>query len=113
MSQIIIPVYVCSLVASVAALLLAVVLSNNVAYQPNLSDVGKRKAVFWFSSIVAPVVSALLAFLFVYIGLRTGSKKSVCMLHMFIGLCVSWIIYVVLGVIVSKANKQGKLGSWF
>lgn len=113
MSEIIIPVYICALAASVLALVLAILLSNNVAFQPNLSDVGKRKGIFWFSSIVAPVVSALLAFLFVYIGLKTGSKKSAFMLHMSIGLCVSWVVYVVLGFIVSKANKQGKLGSWF
>ena len=35
------------------------------------------------------------------------------MLHMSIGLCVSWAVYVALGFVVSKANKQGKLGSWF
>ena len=109
MSEIIVPVYICALVA----LVLAIILSNNVSYQPNLSDVRKRKVIFWFSSIVAPVVSALLAFLFVYIGLKTGSKKSTFMLHMSIGLCVSWVIYVALGLVVSKANKQGKLGSWF
>ena len=113
MSEIIVPVYICALVASVLALVLAIILSNNVAYQPNLSDVRKRKVIFWFSSIVAPVVSALLAFLFVYIGLKTGSKKSTFMLHMFIGLCVSWVVYVALGFVVSKANKQGKVGSWF
>ena len=66
-----------------------------------------------FTSNDAPVVSVLLAFLFVYIGLKTGSKKNTFMLHMFIGLCVSWVVYVVLGLVVSKANKQGKLGSWF
>lgn len=113
MSEIIIPVYICALVAAVLALVLAIILSNNVAFQPNLSDVSKRKGIFWFSSIVAPLVSALLAFLFIYIGLKTGSKKSAFMLHMSIGLCVSWVLYVVLGFIVSKANKQGKLGSWF
>ena len=60
MSEVIIPVYICALVAAVLALVLAIILSNNVSYQPNLSDVGKRKGIFWFSSIVAPVVSALL-----------------------------------------------------
>lgn len=113
MSEIIIPVYILALVAAVLALVLAIVLSNRVSYQPNLSDVGMRKGIFWFSSIIAPVVSVLLAFLFVYMDLKTGSKKSTFMLHMFIGLCVSWVVYVVLGFIVSKANKQGKLGSWF
>lgn len=113
MTAIIIPVYICALVASVLALVLAIILSNNVAFQPNLSDVNKRKGIFWFSSIVAPALSALLAFLFVYMDLKTGSKKSTFMLHMFIGLCVSWVVYVVLGFVISKANKQGKLGSWF
>lgn len=113
MTAIIIPVYICALVASVLALVLAIILSNNVAFQPNLSDVSKRKGIFWFSSIVAPVVSALFAFLFVYMDLKTGSKKSTCMLHIFIGLCVSWVVYVGLGFVISRANKQGKLGSWF
>ena len=113
MSSIIIPVYICAIVASVVALILAIVLSNGVSFQPDLSDVGKRKGIFWVSSIVAPIVSAALAFLLVYMDLKTGSKKSAFMLHMAIGLAVSWVVYVVLGVIVSKANKQGKLGSWF
>ena len=46
----------------------------------------------------------LLAFLFVYIGLKTGSKKNTFMLHMFIGLCVSWIVYVVLGLVIAVAG---------
>ena len=50
MSEIIVPVYICALVASVLALVLAIILSNNVSYQPNLSDVRKRKVIFWFSS---------------------------------------------------------------
>lgn len=113
MSTIIVQVYIYALVASVIALMLAIVFSNKVSFRPDLSDVGKRKSIFWFMSIAAPVVSALLTFLLVYIGLKTGSKKNACMLHMLIGLVVSWIIYVVLGLVVSKANKQGKLGSWF
>ena len=113
MTAIIIQVYVCALVASVVALLLAIFLSCRVSYQPDLSDVRKRKGTFWLTGVLAPVLSALLAFLIVYIGLKTGSKKSACILHMCIGLVVSWIIYVMLGLVVSKANKQGKLGSWF
>ena len=113
MSAIIVKVYICALVASVIALVLAIVFSNKVSFRPDLSDVGKRKSIFWFMSIAAPVVSALLTFLLVYIGLKTNSRKDTCMLHMGIGLVGSWIIYVVLGLVVSKANKQGKLGSWF
>lgn len=113
MTAIIIQVYVCALVASVVALFLAMFMSCRVSYQPDLSDVRKRKGTFWLISILAPVLSALLAVLIVYLGLKTGSKKSVCILHMSIGLVVSWGIYVVLGFVVSKANKQGKLGSWF
>ena len=94
MSEIIVPVYICALVASVLALVLAIILSNNVSYQPNLSDVRKRKVIFWFSSIVAPVVSALLAFLFVYIGLKekyiyaTYVYWTLCFMG---GICCAWI----------------------
>ena len=113
MTAIIIQVYVCALVASLIAFLLAIFMSNRVPYQPDLSDVRKRKGLFWLTSVLAPILSALLAFLIVYLGLKTGSKKTAFMLHMLIGLFVSLGIYVVLGFIVSKANKQGKLGSWF
>ncbi len=113
MSAIIFPVYICAVIAAAVALILAAMLSKGVEFRPNLSDVKKRKGIFWGISILAPLLSAILSFSLVYISLKTGSKKSVFMLHMFIGLFVSWIVYVIIGLVVSKANKQGKLGSWF
>lgn len=113
MTAIIFPVYICAIIAAVVALIIAALLSKSVEFRPDLSDVKKRKGIFLVLSIAAPVISAVLSFLIVYISLKTGSKKSAFMLHMFIGLFVSWIVYVIVGVVVSKANKQGKLGSWF
>lgn len=97
MSEIIVPVYICALVASVLALVLAIILSNNVSYQPNLSDVRKRKVIFWFSSIVAPVVSALLAFLFVYRFENWFKEKYIYATYVYWtlcfmgGICCAWI----------------------
>lgn len=113
MSSIIIQVYIYAIVAAVIALLLSIVFSKSVPFRPDFSDVGKRKSIFWFMSIAAPVLTALLTFLIVYLGLKTSSKKNACMLHMCIGLVVSWVLYVLVGFIVSKSNKQNKLGSWF
>lgn len=113
MSSIIIPVYVYAAIAAVVALIISIVLSNGVAFRPDMSDVGKRKGIFWFTSIAAPVLTFALAFLLVYISLKTGSKKSTCMLHMSIGAIASWVLYIIVGFVVSKANPKGKLGSWF
>ena len=110
MSSIIIPVYVYAAIAGVVALIFSIVLSNGVAFRPDMSDVGKRKGIFWFTSIAAPVFTFLLAFLLVYISLKTGSIKSACILHMSIG---AWALYIIVGFVVSKANPKGKLGSWF
>ena len=113
MSSIIIPVYVYAAIAAVVALIISIVLSNGVAFRPDMSDVGKRKGIFWFTSIAAPVLTFLLAFFFFFFTLKTGSKKTACILHMSISVIASWVLYIIVGFVVSKANPKGKLGSWF
>lgn len=113
MSNIIIPIYVIAIIAAIVALLIAIMFSKGVDFRPNMSDVSKRKTIFWLVSILSIVLSVAVAFACVYTDCKTGSKKSAFMLHESIGAALSWIIYLVLGIIISKANPKGKLGSWF
>lgn len=113
MSTIIIPIYVIAIIAAIVTLLVAVLISNGVDFRPDMSDVSKRKTIFWVVSILSIILSIAVAFAFVYTDCKTGSKKSAFMLHESIGAALSWIVYLVLGIIISKANPKGKLGSWF
>ena len=106
MSNIIIPIYVIAVVAAIVALLVAIMFSKSVDFRPDMSDVSKRKTIFWLVSILSIILSVAVAFAFVYTDCKTGSKKSAFMLH-------ESIIYLVLGIIISKANPKDKLGSWF
>lgn len=105
--------YIIGAVVSVIILLVSVLIANKIEFQPDTSDVKSRKTWFWIISILAPVLTFLLGYLLVYMGLKVPSQKTAAMTAMLISAGVSWAVYLVLGIIVSKAFKSKKVGSWF
>ena len=49
----------------------------------------------------------------VYSGIKGKSAQNTYMVAMCIATVISFILYVVLGFIAAKTNKNGKLSNWF
>ena len=105
--------YIIGTVVSVIVLLVSVMIANKIEFLPDSSDVKSRKTWFWIVSILAPVLTFLLGYLFVYQGLKVPSQKTAAMTAMLISSGVAWVVYIVLGIIISKAFRNKKIGNWF
>lgn len=102
---------------AIAFILLAVFISNAIKFEPgsNSNDATKRKIVFWVMGIAAAVVTLLLI-MFGNYGIDIISSKSNkynAGMYIAISTVVSFVVYVVIGLILSKMFKNSKIGNWF
>ena len=107
--------YVIGIVVFIVMLLLAVIVSNFIDYEPgtNPTDPRKRKMWFWTFGALTPVFTFFLAFFVVYIGIRMSNVQEKYMTAMCISTALSFILYVALGFALSKIFGHGKLHHWF
>lgn len=105
--------YASGVITSIVLILVSGLIAKSISFQPNLSDVAKRKLWFWILAILCPVVTFAITFVVYYIGIKAQSAQNSYMVAMCVSAAVSFVLYVVLGFIASKANKNGKLGNWF
>ena len=104
--------YMAGVITSIVLILVSGLIAKSISFKPDLSDVAKRKLWFWILAILCPVVSFGVTFA-IYSSIKGKSAKDSYMLAMCISAVISFVIYVALGFIVSKTNKNGKLGNWF
>lgn len=107
--------YIMAVVIALVFLLIAAVISNLIQFEggSHPKDPGKRKMWFWIFAILCPVVIFLVGFLVVRAGIKVPSLRDKYTTALSIGTGVAFLIYIVLGFILSKIFKHGKLGNWF
>lgn len=105
--------YIIGFVVAVVMLVVAAVVSSLIAFRPDNSDCKSRKVWFWVLGALTPVFSFLIAFFAVYVGIKANSKQESYMIAMAISTVLSFAVYVLCGLALSKVNKHGKLGNWF
>lgn len=109
------PVYIVAVVTSLFFILLAAIISNMIKYQGGAypKDPGKRRMWFWIMAVLAPVMNLFLGLIVFYAPLNGGLAKSKMMTAIGIGSSITFVIYLIVGFILSKIFKNGKLGNWF
>lgn len=110
-----IPVYIISAVFAGLFLLIAAIISNSISFEggANPKDPGKRKLWFWIMGVLGTISNLLFGFFFYYYNENNSYAKSQLITAIGIGSGICFILYIVLGVVVSKIFKNGKLGNWF
>ena len=90
----------------------AVVVGNSTPYKPDASDIKTRRVWFWIMAILTPFISIIIN----YFGAQELQMQS----HRFQYFMVSCVaagialaVYILVGLIVSKAFKTKKVGTWF
>jgi drug/metabolite transporter (DMT)-like permease len=107
--------YIIGIVVFIVMLLIAAVVANAIAYQPgtNPTDPRKRKTWFWILGVLTPVLTFVLTYFIVYIGIKMKTVQDKYMTAMCISTALSFVLYVAIGFALSKIFKHGKLSSWF
>lgn len=105
--------YILTLIFAALILLIAAVVSTSIKYEggANPKDPGKRKMWFWIFAILNPVLFGVLA----YTVLEPHNRRDLQQWRdsLPLAIVVGFLIYILLGFVLSKVFKNGKLGNWF
>jgi sulfoxide reductase heme-binding subunit YedZ len=105
--------YVITIVCALVSLLIAAIISNLIAYEggANPKDPGKRRMWFWIWSVLNPIFGFLIGVLMKPV--KNQMEVGKYMSALFIGIGIGFVVYIILGFVLSKMFKNGKLGNWF
>lgn len=121
--------FITAIVCALAFLLLAILISSLIKFEPgsNPKDPMKRRVWFWILGIVAVIVTFVLLFFVIPVsvdaidwtnftpGERQNYVNKMAHYTMMAGIATGtcFVVYVVLGFILSKIFKHKKIGNWF
>lgn len=108
--------YITSIIAAGLFILIAALISNMIQFEggSNPKDPGKRKMWFWIMAILNPVLFYVLsAFVLAPNPENNQIEYDDHMASLPIAAGIGFAVYVVLGFVLSKIFKNGKLGNWF
>jgi sulfoxide reductase heme-binding subunit YedZ len=105
--------YILSIIFAAVVLLIAAVISTAIKFEggANPKDPGKRKMWFWIFAILNPIIFYVVAAFVMAPSNRRELEEWNDSLP--IATCVGFVVYIVLGFVLSKLFKNGKLGNWF
>ena len=108
--------YITSIIAAGLFILIAALISNMIQFEggSNPKDPGKRKMWFWIMAILNPVLFYVLsAFVLAPNPENDQMVYDDYMASLPIAAGIGFLVYLVLGFVLSKIFKNGKLGNWF
>ena len=106
--------YIISVIVSLVFLLISSLIANAIKFEggSNPSDPRKRKMWFWIIASLTPIVNYLLGF-FVFKPHANIMIVNKYITALGIGTAISFVLYLVLGFVLSKIFRNGKIGNWF
>lgn len=105
--------YIIGISVTIVLLLIAAAWSVLIGVRPDNSDCKTRKVLFWIISVFTIVLTFILCYTIVYPDINVPTQKEAYMTAMCIASGLSFVLYVVFGLVLSKINKHGKIGNWF
>jgi len=107
--------YILSAVVAIVFILLAVVSANLIKFEggTNPKDPGKRRVWFWLLAALSPIAFLGYNLLLVIPELCKGPASSKFSMHPFIATGIVLVLYILIGLVLSKTMKRGKVGNWF
>jgi sulfoxide reductase heme-binding subunit YedZ len=106
--------YIISFITSLVFLLFAAFIANTIKFEggSNPKDPQQRKMWFWVLAILCPVVIFFLGY-FVFKPEANIMIVNKYMTALSIGTGIGFAVYVIMGFVLSKMFKNGKVGNWF
>jgi len=105
--------YILSIIFAAVILLIVAVISNAIKYEggSNPKDPRKRKIWFWIFAVLNPVLFYVIAAFVMAPSNRRELESWNDSLP--IATIIGFVVYIILGFILSKIFKHGKIGNWF
>lgn len=104
--------YIWAVVISLVVLLIAVIIANMIPNKPGGKDIGQRRAWYWVLFVVA--IGATFGInMMLASSIMVPSKKDAFITASAISAGVAALIYIIMGLVLSKGMKRSKIGSWF
>ncbi|MBD5310284.1 MAG: hypothetical protein HDS10_07700 [Bacteroides sp.] len=104
--------YVWAIVISLAFLLIAVIIANLISNKPGGKDVSQRRVWFWVCLVLALAVMLTVNLITAY-GIHIPTRHSDYITATGLSTALGALIYVGLGMGLSKGMSRSKIGSWF
>jgi len=106
--------YIISLGTAIIFLLIAALIANTIKYEggSNPTDPKRRKTWFWLLAVLNPVVIFLLGY-YVFMPDENIMVVNKYVAALSIGTAIGFVVYIILGFILSKMFRNGKVGNWF
>lgn len=104
--------YMWALIVMVVCLLLATLISNMILYKPNNPGTTAKRIWFWGLCVASAAIGFIINY-FIGSGITVPSVQSSFYMHAGIAAGVSFVVYILLGFIISKMFPNSKVGTWF
>lgn len=106
--------YIISIVTALIFLLLSAIIANAIKFEggSNPKDPQSRKTWFWILAILNPATGFLLGY-FVFKPDANVMVVNNYVNALSIGTVIGFVLYLILGFILSKVFANGKIGHWF
>lgn len=106
--------YIISIGIAFIFLLLAAFISTSIKFEGGSKpkDAQKRKTWFWVLALLNPIVTYLLGY-YVFKPDANIMIVNKYITALGIGTAVGFFVYIIVGFVLSKVFKNGKIGHWF
>ncbi len=106
--------YIISISTALLFLLVSAIIANAIKFEggSNPKDPKRRKTWFWILAILNPAMGFLLGY-FVFKPDANIMVVNNYINALSIGTGIGFVLYIVLGFILSKVFRNGKIGNWF
>ncbi|MFN8298382.1 MAG: hypothetical protein U0T75_04685 [Chitinophagales bacterium] len=110
-----VPIYIIAVVITLLFILIAALVSSAIQFEggSNPKDPGKRKMWFWIFAILGTVGNLAFGLFYYYFPETNNYAKSQLITAIGISTGITFIAYIIIGFVLSKIFKNGKLGHWF
>jgi sulfoxide reductase heme-binding subunit YedZ len=108
--------YIISFIVAAAFLLIAALISSAIKFEggSNPTDPKKRKLWFWVMAVINPILFFLLgAFVLAPKADDDQMVHDAYMAALPIATAVGFVVYILIGFVMAKMFKNGKIGHWF
>lgn len=104
--------YMWALIIMVGCFLLATIIANLILFKPNNPGTTQRRIWFWSLCVVSGIIGFIINF-FIGKNISVPTIQSSYFMHAGIATGVSALLYIIVGVVVSKMFPNSKVGTWF
>jgi len=106
--------YIITIITAFIFLLLSAMIANAIKFEggSNPKDPQSRKTWFWILAILNPILAFLVGY-FVFIPDANIMVVNNYVSALSMGTAIGFVLYILLGFILSKVFANGKIGHWF